>query len=179
MKVYGNTSAADQTKMALLELENNREWKDIGGRLLVPVHDEIIAEVPMEYYERGGEILSSCMLKAAEFLPFDSKCDVTATLRWYGLEYPCPHTKPNSVDTEAEDEVSWIQWHLIEAEYDLPILPNPDGSKPRGNAARGVNGKVTEEYKQAIQHYISTRRISKDTFIDSLEQEIVYGVENR
>ena len=55
-------SAADQTKMAMLELVRNKEWQDLGGRLLVPVHDEIIAEVPMGNWKRGGEVLSECML---------------------------------------------------------------------------------------------------------------------
>lgn len=172
-------SAADQTKMALLELENNEEWSRIGGRLLVPVHDEIIAEVPIEHYQRGGEILQECMLSAAKFLPFDSKCDVTSTLRWYGLEYPCPHIRPTNIDTDIADEVSWIQWHLVEMEYSLPTIPNPDGSSPRGNAARGVNGIITEEYKQAIQDYIHTRNITAEDFISTLEREVLYGVQDR
>ena len=34
--------------MAILLIENNKRWKEIGGRILTPIHDEILAEVPME-----------------------------------------------------------------------------------------------------------------------------------
>lgn len=41
-------SAAELTKMAILKLTNNPEWKAIGGRFLIPVHDELIVEVPLK-----------------------------------------------------------------------------------------------------------------------------------
>ena len=46
-------SAAEMTKMAMLKISNNDEWKKLGGRLLVPVHDELICEFPIENYKRG------------------------------------------------------------------------------------------------------------------------------
>lgn len=168
-------SAADQTKLAILLLENDPEWKSIGGRLLVPVHDELICEVPIEHWKRGGELLSSLMCKAAEFLPFPSKCDVTTTLRWYGLEYPCPYSRPNSLDNLIADEVKWVQYMLTEMEYQLPVILEPDGSKPRGDAALGVNGVITEDYLSAIQDYINRYNISKDEFIEHIYKKVVEG----
>ena len=167
-------SAADQTKMAILMLENNEEWKQIGGRLLLPVHDELIAEVPIEYAQRGGELLSGLMCEAASFLPFPSKCDVTTTLRWYGLEYPPQYPKPTSVNTEDPEEIKWIQYHLFEMEYILPIIKNPDGSKPRGDAASGINGIRTPEMEEAIKNYLVKNNVGIDKFLDDIEYRIVW-----
>lgn len=172
-------SAADQTKMAILELERNKRWKEIGGRLLCPVHDELIAEVPIQYWKEGGEILSKCMCDAASFLPFPSKCDVTTTLRWYGVEYPCQYPKPVSfngdLDSLSPDEIKWIQYHLFDLEYSLPVFKEEDGSKPRGDAALGINGRMSDELRSAYQDYISNRRISPEQFVDDIEYRVIQG----
>ena len=168
-------SAADQTKLAILMLEHNEEWKSIGGRLLVPVHDELIAEVPIENWKRGGELLSEMMCKAASFLPFPSKCDVTTTLRWYGLEYPCKYKKPESIVTDDPEEIKWIQYHLFESEYVLPVYKNEDGSKPRGDAAMGINGKKSDEYEDAIVHYLSRYHVTQEQFIEDIEKRVTFG----
>lgn len=179
-KVYitGNSiiqgSAADQSKMAILLIENNNRWKEIGGRILTPIHDEILAEVPMEYYEEGAQLLSSLMCKAADFLPFESKCDVEITTRWYGLEFPCPYKKASSIDTVELDEVKWIQYHLIEMEYILPVRPDETG-QTLGNASRGVSGQRTEEMEEAIFDYMTRFHVSESEFIDHIEQKVKYG----
>lgn len=172
-------SAADQTKMAILELSHNKEWKEIGGRLLNVVHDELLAEVPTENWKRGGEILSKCMCDAADFLPFPSKCDVTTTFRWYGIEYPCPYKKPESIediDSLNSEEIKWIQYHLYDLEYPLPVYKESDGSKPRGDAALGVNGLVSDQLKENINTYLEKRRISKDEFVEDIEYRVTQGV---
>lgn len=170
-------SAADMTKLAILRLENNDEWKRIGGRLLVPVHDELICEVPIDRYEDGARILEECMCGAADFLPFPITCDVTTSLRWYGLEYPCKYTKPSSLSNISEDEVKWVQYQLCELEYPLPVLKEADGSKPRGDAASGVNGVVTDEYLSFIDHYKNRYNITSDIdFINHIEKKVIKGV---
>lgn len=78
-------SAADLTKLALIDLYNNKELRDLGFRLLIPVHDEIIAECPEENAKECSRLLAEVMSKAAEKilgLPF--KCDVEITHAWYG-----------------------------------------------------------------------------------------------
>lgn len=174
-------SAADQTKMALLELENNERWKEIGGRLLVPVHDEIIAEVPIEYWKEGGEILSKCMCDAADFLPFPSKCDVTTSLRWYGVEYPCPYTKPSHMGldwstTLNSEEIKWVQYHLFDMETVLPVYNEEDGSKPRGDAALGIQGRVSDDLINAVNRYIDRRKITIEEFPDDIEYRVTQGI---
>ena len=167
-------SAAEQTKMAMLLLENDPEWKEIGGRLILPAHDELIAEVPIENYKRGGELLSSLMCKAAEFLPFPSKCDVTTMTHWYGLEYPCPYTKPNSFEHLTPDEIKWIQYYLVQSEYILPVYEDENGDKPRGDAAKGVNGVWSDEVQSFVDDYLAKNRIDKENFFDHIEHKVIY-----
>lgn len=169
-------SAAEMTKMAMLMLESDEEWKRLGGRLILPVHDELIVEVPIDKWEEGGQLLSRLMSEAGSFLPFTINCDVTTTLRWYGLEYPCRYTKPASMDNLSEDEIKWVQYHLCEMEYALPVIKEPDGSKPRGDAASGVNGVVTDEYTAAIQDYLNRYRITLDDFIEHIDRKVIQGV---
>lgn len=168
-------SAADLTKMAILNLCNNKRWREIGGRLLVPVHDELITEVPAQYAEEGAKILSDCMCGAASFMPFPITCDVETSYRWYGMEYPCPYPKPESLTDYNSDEIKWIQYHLVEMEYKLPVYKDENGEKPRGDAAKGVNGVESLEMKAAIEDYIKSRHISSEKFIDTIAKEVDMG----
>lgn len=172
-KVQG--SAADQTKLAILRLHANLEWHRLGGRLLVPVHDELIAEIPIQNYERGEELLSSMMIEAADFLPFPTKCDVTTSIRWYGLEYPCKYPQPKSLDNISEDEIKWLQYHLIELEYILPIYKEPDGSTPRGDAGKGINGIWSDDLQNAIDDYKKYYNLTDKNFIEVISKHVVEG----
>ena len=176
VSITGNSvvqgSAADLTKMAILNLCNNKRWQEIGGRLLVPVHDELITEVPEQYAEEGAKILSDCMCGAASFMPFPITCDVETSYRWYGMEYPCPYPKPESLKDYNSDEIKWIQYHLVEMEYKLPVYKDENGEKPRGDAAKGVNGVESTEMKADIDDYIKSRHISSEEFIDYIEKEV-------
>lgn len=183
-KVYitGNSiiqgSAAEQTKMALLLIANDLEWKRIGGRILVPVHDEIIAEVPEEYAEEGAKILSGLMCKAADFLPYPSKCDVETTYRWYGLAYPCKYPQPSSYDLDSmsPEEIQWVQYHLVESEYLLPVYKDKNGEKPRGDAAKGVNGRISDEMIAAVKAYCNRYSITEQEFILHIKTTVEKGV---
>lgn len=170
-------SAADMTKLALLKLSRDPEWNRIGGHLLVPVHDELICEVPVEYWEEGGNLLSKIMSDAGNFLPFPINCDVETSLRWYGLSYPCPYKEPECLDNLSEDEIKWVQYMLTEMEYRLPVIKNEDGNKPRGDAAKGVNGVITDEYNNFIEDYKKRYNISADSdFIHHIKTKVIEGV---
>lgn len=162
-------SAADLTKMAILKLENDPDWRRIGGRLLVPVHDELICEVPEQYAEEGGKILSRCMVNAADFLPFPISCDVETSYRWYGCPYPCPFPEPSDIDNLSEDETKWVQYCLCEAEYILPTYPDENGDKPRGLAARGINGVNSEEMQNCITDFIHKYGVNRESFISRIK----------
>ena len=172
-------SAAELTKMAILKVFNDKEWHEIGGRVLLPVHDELIAEVPIRNAEKGGEILSRLMSEAGNFLPFKINCDVTTTLRWYGLSYPCIYDKPESIDSIenlTSSEISWIQYHLFELEYPLPIHKK-EGIKLEGDAALGVDGEWSDDMEKFIDDYINRYHISKDDFINHIEEKVVYDLQ--
>lgn len=78
-------SAADLTKLAMIELHNNERLKELGFRLLIPVHDEVIAECPEENARECSELLASTMSLAAEkILEMPIGCDVEVTKCWYG-----------------------------------------------------------------------------------------------
>lgn len=78
-------SAADLTKLAMIDLYHNEELKKLGFRMLIPVHDEIIAECPEENAKECSRLLAEVMSKAAEkILNMPFKCDVEITREWYG-----------------------------------------------------------------------------------------------
>lgn len=168
-------SAADMTKIAMLKIENDPEWQSYGGRILIPVHDEIIAEVPMEYAEQAGKRLSELMCAAADFLPFPMKCDVETTYRWYGLEFPCPYPQPESLEDLTDDGVRWIQYHLFEYGYSLPIIKDFPEEKLEGHKSKGVNGKITDEMQSFIDDYCGIYGINRDEFINHIHAKVHTG----
>lgn len=80
-------SAADLTKLAMIKLNDNERLKELGFKLLIPVHDEVICECPRENVKECSKLLASIMSHAAEqILEMPIKCDVSITERWYGEE---------------------------------------------------------------------------------------------
>jgi len=78
-------SAADLTKLAMIHLNNNKRLKELGFRLLIPVHDEVIVECPEENAIEVKKLLAETMSEAAEqILQMPIKCDVDVTREWYG-----------------------------------------------------------------------------------------------
>lgn len=77
-------SAADLTKLAAIEIDNCEELKQLGFRLLVPVHDEFLAECPEKNAKRCAELFAKCMSDAARDLAMPITCDVECSKAWYG-----------------------------------------------------------------------------------------------
>lgn len=77
-------SASDQTKIAMLLVGNDTKLKELGFKLLLPVHDELIGECPEENVKEVAERFSALMVEAAKDLCVPSKCDVEVSKRWYG-----------------------------------------------------------------------------------------------
>lgn len=171
-------SAAELTKIALLKIFSNSEWKELGGRVLLPVHDEIIAEIPIRNAKRGGEIISEMMSSAGSFFPFTISCDVATSYKWYGLDYPCTYTKPENISEDTdfnsmpESQIAWIQYHLFECEYTLPIYKDANGKSPIGDASYGVNGVWSSEVYNAIHDYCTRYGIQISDFIDNIYQRV-------
>lgn len=168
-------SAAETTKLALLKVVADKRLKELGARIVNVIHDEILMECPIENAEECGKRLAQLMCDAANFLPFPIKCDVTTTYRWNGLEYPCIYTEPKSVDTVEDMEVRWIQYHLFEVGYVLPVYKKPNGDKPDGDEALGVNGIISDPYTAAINDYCEKHNISKDDFMYHIHTKVHTG----
>ena len=80
-------SAADMSKLAMILVGNDQKLKELGFRLLIPVHDELIAECPQENAKECANRFAILMAKAAEDrLTIPIKCDVEITKAWYGEE---------------------------------------------------------------------------------------------
>lgn len=78
-------SAADMSKLAMILVGNDVRLKELGFRLLIPVHDELIAECPIENAKEASERFAMLMGKAAESkLTVPISCDVEITKEWYG-----------------------------------------------------------------------------------------------
>lgn len=78
-------SAADLSKLAMVKVGNNKRLKELGFRLLIPVHDELIGECPKENAKECSELFARLMSEAAgDKLTIPISCDVEITEQWYG-----------------------------------------------------------------------------------------------
>jgi len=78
-------SAADMSKLAMILVGNDKRLKELGFRLLIPVHDELIAECPEENVKECSERFAQLMSEAAQSkMTIPIKCDVEITKAWYG-----------------------------------------------------------------------------------------------
>ena len=162
--------------MAMLKLSANPDWISIGGRFLIPVHDELIVEVPFENRFEGARILKESMEQAGSFLPFTISCDIEETFRWYGLsvEDILSFERPTSLDFDnlSESNIQWLQSRLVECEYILPVYKGEDGSKPIGIAAKGVNGIWSDDISKCIDDYVYRYNIQRSDFINHIDNKV-------
>lgn len=78
-------SAADVTKIAMLELWRNARLNEIGFKMLVTVHDEIIGEAPIEHALEAESLLERIMIDSvADFISVPMKVDTECSDRWTG-----------------------------------------------------------------------------------------------
>lgn len=100
-------SAADMSKLAMILVGNDERLKELGFRLLIPVHDELIAECPEENAAECAERFAMLMSKAAESkLDIPIKCDVSITKCWYGDELKLNGAPVTGIVKEKETSVS-------------------------------------------------------------------------
>ena len=76
------------TKIAMIRVNNDKELKDLGFKLLICVHDELIGECPEENKDTVADRLCYLMRTSVEndvCVPF--KCDPTIEYSWYLSDY--------------------------------------------------------------------------------------------
>lgn len=81
-------SSATMTKKAMINLYRDKRLNELGFKLLIGVHDELIGECPLEYKDEVAERLTSIMKSAAADVcevPF--KCDAELATCWYLPQY--------------------------------------------------------------------------------------------
>lgn len=81
-------SAASMSKRAMIKIYNDKEINELGFKMLIAVHDEIIGQCPEENAEKVADRLTYLMRQAAlpeVTVPF--KCDPTIEKRWYEQDY--------------------------------------------------------------------------------------------
>ena len=81
-------SAASLTKLAMIQIHNSQELKDIDAKLVMTIHDEVMLECPALYADQASEILPRIMIEAAApYISIPMKCDPAIESRWYTSEY--------------------------------------------------------------------------------------------
>jgi DNA polymerase I-like protein with 3'-5' exonuclease and polymerase domains len=81
-------SAASLTKLAMIQIHNSPELKEIDAKLVMTIHDEVMLECPALYAEQASEILPRIMIDAAApYIDVPMKCDPAVESRWYTGEY--------------------------------------------------------------------------------------------
>ncbi|XP_077253959.1 DNA polymerase I A, chloroplastic/mitochondrial-like [Tasmannia lanceolata] len=82
-------SAADVAMCAMIEISRNARLKELGWRLLLQVHDEVILEGPTESAEIAKAIVVECMSKpfyGTNFLKVDLSVDANIAQNWYAAK---------------------------------------------------------------------------------------------
>ena len=88
-------SAATLTKKAMVTIFNDPIMHELGFRLLIPVHDELLGECPVENVQEVEKRLSELMIAAAKpECSVNMKVDTYAVKHWYADEvYNSVHDK--------------------------------------------------------------------------------------
>lgn len=76
-------SAADMTKLAMIQACKDENLKRLGCQVLLQIHDEIIAEFPEETAEEGGKALAALMVDVgSDLIGLKMKCDPSVMKVW-------------------------------------------------------------------------------------------------
>ena len=78
-------SAADMTKIAMIQIHNNKRLRELGYKLIIPVHDEVLGVCPKENAKEVRDILEYIMVHVVDDkFEIPMKTDIECTYRWYG-----------------------------------------------------------------------------------------------
>ena len=139
--------AASLTKLAMVNVDNDQELRDLDAHLVITVHDEVLVECPIVYADRVEKRLPQVMIDTAKpYINVPMACDPYAERQWYVGEY--------SVSLQAEFK------KLEEKGLD------------KETALAKVIANHPEMFPDAIRHTIETgEEIDSDAYID-LEEDI-------
>lgn len=137
--------AASLTKLAMVNVDNDQELKDLDAHLVITVHDEVLVECPMAYADQVEKRLPQVMIDTAKpYINVPMACDPYAERQWYVGEY--------SVSLQAEFK------KLEEKGMDKEL------------ALAKVIANHPEMFPEAIRHTIETgEEIDSDAYVYSKE----------
>lgn len=74
------------SKLAMIAVHNDPILNDLGFKLLIPVHDELIGEAPEANAFKAAERLNQIMIETGQNMldGFKLKSDSEIAERWYG-----------------------------------------------------------------------------------------------
>lgn len=119
-------SAASLTKKAMVAIANNSRLQELGFRLLIPVHDELLGECPAIYADEVEKLLAQTMIDAGK-----PECSVNMKVDTYRVKYWYSDEVENAI-------------HEAFVEY-------RDGSEKKGIQAIGAKvayNKLIEKYSE-------------------------------
>lgn len=78
------SSAGNLTKLAMIRIFNDRELNNLGFKLAIQIHDEVIGECPIEVQDECAKRLTDIMVQTAidECIGVPFKCDPTIEKNW-------------------------------------------------------------------------------------------------
>jgi DNA polymerase-1 len=77
-------SAADIIKLAMLRVHDSLQERDLGARMLLQVHDELVFEVPESEVSEVAALAAECMSTAYQ-LRVPLKVDVKVGSNWLDM----------------------------------------------------------------------------------------------
>lgn len=96
-----HNSAATLTKKAMVEIFNDKEINDLGFKILIPVHDELLGECPIENVKEVEERLSYLMINAAK-----PECQVPMKVDTYTVKHWYADEVSNSIHNKYKDLIA-------------------------------------------------------------------------
>lgn len=78
-------TAADIMKLAMIEVQNKIEERNLKSRIVLQVHDELLLEVPLEEVDDTKELLKNAMENIVK-LSVPLVAEVTSAEDWYGCK---------------------------------------------------------------------------------------------
>lgn len=152
-------SSATLTKKAATDIFKNKRMQEINFKLRLFVHDEIIGEAPLEFAEEAARLLSSIMIKAAEFdengeygISVPMKCDTVISKSW------CIEDLSNNIRNEFITEC-WIKYLKEEKNLEGKELDEQLHKVKRG-------GKTVDQiYLEKVQEGIKEKLHKSSSYI--------------
>lgn len=113
--------AATLTKLAMVNIYNDKELNELGLRMLVPIHDELLCTCPKINAEKASERLVQVMIDTAKpYIDVPMSCDPYIVSHWYydelsvQVQNEFDDLQENLTKEEAFNKIKEIHSELLE-----------------------------------------------------------------